>query len=119
MFIPQSLRGYLWLLFYTLAIVVYIYIPAFDGNSGGPTCAGGFMPIYINDCDSGVRDVDCGSNEGCLSYLLAKCSQKMTAGDYTSCVKSTVSRCQAQGNLRSFDALTIMGCANAGGYIRK
>ena len=84
--------------------------------SSGPTCSGGILPIYIYGCDSGVMDVDCGNSKGCLAYLLAKCTQKITPEDYIKCVKTTVATCQSQGYLRPFDAQNILGCAYTAGY---
>lgn len=85
-------------------------------DNAGPLCSGGVRPIVIYECNSGAMDVDCGGNDGCLSYLLAKCSQKLDEGDYIICIQHTVAKCQSNGYLRPFDAGNILGCAYTSGY---
>ena len=82
------------------------------GGGGGPVCSGGITPLVIYGCDSGVPDVDCGNNEGCLSLSLYTCySQTDNADRYKTCVERVTSKCVANGSLRLPDRGPILACA--------
>lgn len=88
------------------------------GFGGGPdvTCAGGLFSIVLFGCDTGVPDVDCGNNDGCLASLLARCeSQAPNLGRYQTCVLQATTKCMANGKLRPSDQGHIWGCAATAG----
>ena len=85
---------------------------SFSGFGGEPSCAGGLMPIIMYGCNTGVWDLDCGNNDGCLSMLLARChAQARNYAHYQGCVQHVTSFCTIYGNLRPPDQGHIFGCA--------
>jgi hypothetical protein len=106
-----------WLLWITLAgFIAYTYDSSGQviGFGGGPaiTCAGGLFSIVLFGCDTGVPDVDCGNNDGCLAGLLAHCeSQVHSFAGYQTCILQVTTKCMANGKLAPSGQGHIWGCA--------
>ena len=108
---------FLWTALTMTGVIGYIYDDSghITGFGDGPdvTCAGGLFPIVLFGCDTGVPDVDCGNNNGCLASLLDKCySQAHNLEGYRSCVLQVTTKCMVNGKLTLSQEGHVWGCAS-------